>query len=470
MEKFDLSAAVRTDRELSLKEKITVVYRLSLPGILAQITEILMQYIDAAMVGSLGAGATAAIGLVSSSTWLFGGIIMAAAAGFSVQVAHAVGAGDRNRAVSLFRQSLLSTSLLSALLACIGVMLAFRLPAWLGAEQSIWSDATAYFLFFALFIPVRQINSLCMNMLQCTGNMKVPSIVASMMCVLDMIFNFFLIFPSRTVSFFGIEFAVWGAGLGVKGAQYGTSLSILVSAVILLYYAACRSEILALRHHKSSWKAPKEVIQRALEIGVPMAMQSGAINLASIVTTKIIAPLGTVAIAANSIGVTAESICYMPGFGIASASTTLVGQAYGAKNKNLARSFAWLTTFSGMAAMSVLGIIMYFLCPYVFTFMTPSQEVRTLAAEVLRIELLAEPLFAASIVATGALRGAGDTLVPGLMNLFSVWVVRVLPAWFLAPRIGLKGMWIAMAMELCFRGAILLFRLKQEKWLKKISD
>jgi Na+-driven multidrug efflux pump len=201
-----------------------------------------------------------------------------------------------------------------------------------------------------------------------------------------------------------------------------------------------------------------------------MALESSALSMAQIVSTRIIAPLGTAAIAAHSFAITAESICYMPGYGIGSAATTLVGQAIGAERKDLARSFGWLSVAAGMAVMTLTGAAMYVFCPYVFAFLTPSFEVQQLGARVLRYELLAEPLFAASIVATGALRGAGDTLVPGLMNLFSVWVVRVLPAWFLAPRIGLKGMWIAMAMELCFRGAILLFRLKQEKWLKKISD
>ena len=468
MKMTDLASVMRENRQLSLKEKIEVVYRLSLPGILAQITEIIMQYIDAAMVGALGAGATAAIGLVSSSTWLFGGITMAAAAGFSVQVAHATGAGDHERASGLFRQSLLATLILSLVLSALGCGLAFVLPKLLGADPSIWNDATAYFLFFAVFIPVRQMNALGMHMLQCTGNMKVPSITASLMCVLDMIFNFFLIFPTREIGLAGMQFTVFGAGLGVKGAQYGTSLSVLVSAAVLLYYACVKSKILNIKDHRGSWIPEKDPVKEAVHIGVPMAMQSCAINLASIVTTKIIAPLGTIAIAANSIAITAESICYMPGFGIASASTTLVGQAYGAKNRDLARSFAWLTTYSGMIVMTVMGALMYFLCPLVFSFMTPVEEVRITAAEVLRIELLAEPLFAASIVASGALRGAGDTLVPGLMNLFSVWAVRVLPAWYLAPRIGLKGMWIAMAGELCFRGGIMLFRLKQEKWLAKL--
>lgn len=465
MENLDFSARIRNGEDLCFKDRLSVVYHLSLPGILAQISEIVMQYIDAAMVGVLGAGASASIGLVSSSTWLFGGAIAACAAGFSVQVAHAVGAGKEHHAKGIFKQSLLASLLFSLAICAIGVLLSFKLPQWLGADQAIWKDATNYFLFFALFIPVRQINSLCMNMLQCSGNMKVPSIVASIMCLLDVIFNYFLIFPARIVSLFGNSFEMYGAGLGVTGAQLGTSFATAVSMCILLVYAIAKEKKIAFINEEESWIVEKDVLKQALHIGVPMAMEQCATTGAQVVSTRIVAPLGTIAIAANSFAITAESLCYMPGYGIANASTTMVGQAIGAKRKDLAKSFAWLTTFTGMIIMTVTGCLMYFLCPYVFAFLTPVEEVQRLGVSVLRIELLAEPLFAASIVANGALRGASDTLVPGIINLVSIWGVRITLAYFLSKTIGLQGAWIAMAVELSVRGILFLIRLKKERWL-----
>lgn len=466
MEKRDLTTEIRENKNMTMQEKLGIVYRLSLPGILAQISEIIMQYIDAAMVGVLGASASASIGLVSSSTWLFGGVVMATAAGFSVQVAHAVGAAENDKAKRIFKQSVLCSAFLSICIACVGMLLAQVLPQWLGAEESIWKDARNYFFFFALFIPVRQLNSLCMNMLQCAGNMKTPSIVATIVCCLDVVFNYFLIFPTRNVTLFSMNMTMPGAGLGVTGAQLGTSLAFLVSMVILLYYAVFKEKTISFHGIKGHWIVKKEVLKEAIRIGVPMAMEQCATTGAQVVSTKIVAPLGTVAIAANSFAVTAESICYMPGYGISSAATTMVGQAIGAKRKDLARSFAWLTTFTGMIIMTIMGVLMYFLCPYVFAFLTPVKEVQQLGVSVLRIELLAEPLFAASIVANGALRGAGDTLVPGVINLVSIWGVRITMAYFLSQQIGLAGVWIAMATELSVRGILFLIRLKREKWLE----
>ena len=462
---MNLSEKMMNQEVFGLKEKISIVARLSIPGILAQISDIIMQYIDAAMVGVLGASASASIGLVSSSAWLLGGMLGAAASGFSVQAAHAVGAGDRKKASSLFKQSLLASLLFSLVLTFIGALISRHLPAWLGAEESLWKDAVAYLFCFCIFIPVRQLNRLGANMLQCSGDMKTPSILFTFMCLLDVVFNYFLIFPSRTVTIGSLNLWMPGAGLGVLGAQLGTSLSVLVCTVLLILHAGVKSPVLALKYSDEGWMVQKDVLSKACRIGIPMALESSALSFAQIVSTMIIAPLGTVAIAAHSFAVTAESICYMPGYGIAQASTALVGQTIGAKRKDLSRSFAWLSVAAGILVMTFTGAAMYMLCPYVFAFLTPVKEVQTLGIRVLRYELFAEPLFAASIVVTGALRGAGDTMVPGIINLFSMWGIRLTLAWFLSQSMGLDGVWIAMAAELSCRGIFFLIRLKREKWL-----
>ena len=207
-----------------------------------------------------------------------------------------------------------------------------------------------------------------------------------------------------------------------------------------------------------------------LGISLPMALEHAALCGAQIASTRIIAPLGTVSIAANSFAVTAESLCYMPGYGIGNAATTVVGQSVGARRKDLVRSFANLSVILGIGVMSAMAVIMYALCPMVFALLTPDAQVRVLAAEVLRLELFAEPLYAASIVVSGALRGAKDTLIPSLLNLVSIWGVRIpLSLWLVGP-MGLAGAWIAMAVELCVRGILLLIRQLRGRWLDVIEQ
>ena len=193
-----------------------------------------------------------------------------------------------------------------------------------------------------------------------------------------------------------------------------------------------------------------------------MAVEHVVFCGAMIVSTMIVAPLGAVAIAANTIGVVVESLCYMPGYGIGDAATTLIGQSYGAKRGDLIRSFSVLTVLLGMGVMTALGVVMYVAAPELMVMMTPDTAVQADGTIALRIEAFAEPMFAASIVVYGVFMGLGDTLVPCVMNLASIWLVRIPLAFVLAQSMGLRGVWLAMAIELTVRGTIFLLRL----WLK----
>ena len=424
----------------TLAPQLRLVWQLSLPAILTQITTIAMQYIDSAMVGALGADASAAIGLVASSTWLFGGVTAAVSAGFSVQVAHRIGAGEDTEARTVVRHGLAAAMTLAALLALLGLGICRQLPCWLGGGAEICADASAYFLTFSLMLPFSQLNSLTAGFLQCAGDMVTPSVLNAVMCGLDVVCNALLI-----------------PHFGVLGAGMGTALACALVSLAMAWCCCVRNAQLRLRRGETHAFRP-EILKKAFRIGAPVAVQEIAMNGAMVASTMILAPLGAAAIAANSFAVTAESLCYMPGYGIGTAATTLVGLSVGAGDEETARRYGRICTAMGAAIMGGAALVMCAICPLVFRILTPDSAVRKLAAEVLRIVLFVEPLFGVSIVGAGALRGAGDTLVPSLMNLGSIWVIRIGLALLLTPPLGLHGMWIAMAVELCVRGLLMLYR------------
>ena len=440
------------------------VVRLSIPAILAQISSMAMQYIDAAMVGSLGANASAAIGLVSTTTWLMGGLCLSLATGFSVQVAHFIGAGRPEDARDVLRQSLLAALAVGALLCAVGVAISVPLPMWLGGDSSIRPDAGRYFLIYSTALPAVQLRQLAGSVLQCSGNMRTPSLLNALMCLEDVVFNSLLIFPGYTLPLVGLR--VPGANLGVAGAALGTALAEWVTALLMLYFACLRSPQLRLTQ-KGPWRLTGSCLKAACRIALPMAFEQTVRCGAQIASTRIVAPLGNVSIAANSLAVTAESLCYLPGYGVAAAATTLVGQSLGARQRDLARRFARLSVLLGVGMMSAMAALMFLLAPWMFRLLTPDPEVQALGALVLRIEVFAEPLFAVSIVAAGAMRGAGDTLVPSLINLVSMWGIRVTASALLAPGMGLVGVWLAMCGELCVRGVLFLLRLLRDRWLDR---
>lgn len=471
--KVNLADFVNDPTRQSTGRCISMAVKLSIPAMIAQLSAIIMEYIDAAMVGSLGANASASIGLIATTTWLFFGLCSAVAAGFSVQVAHHIGARRGDSARQIVREALSATMIFSMILMGIGIALSGPLPTLLGGNPDINPGASSYFLIFAISMPAWQLYVTSAGLLRASGNMTVPGLLGALMCLLDVLFNFFFIFPTRTVNILGLAVSIPGAGLNVTGAAIGSALAELTIGLIVVYYLICRSRELKILGTHGSFIPRLKTIKKAFRIGFPMGLERFITSAAQIMLTIIVAPLGTFAIAANAFAITAESICYMPGYGIADAATTLVGQSLGAKNRALARKMARVTIGMGMGVMTFLGVIMYIAAPLMIGMMTPVQEILELGVEALRIEAFAEPMFAAAIVAYGVFVGAGDTVIPCSFNLGCMWVIRITLAAILAPRIGLNGVWLAMAIELSCRGVLFLWRLRGDRWLnnaKKITS
>ena len=452
-EKTDLLAYIREGRTMTRNEKLRLIVQLSIPSILAQLSTIIMFFIDASMVGHLGARQSAAIGLVETTTWLFGGLTAAASMGFSVQVAHFIGANDFEGARRVLRQAFVCCAVWSLLLLTCAIIVHRQLPFWLGGGADIAHDASLYFLIFACSGPFFQLEGLCGSMLKCAGNMKVPSALNIAMCVMDVAFNYFFIFTMN---------------MGVMGAALGTFFAIFVTALMMAWFLIFRSKELSLKGHPGSFLPQSDTVKTAVKIAAPMGFQQLLMGGAQIVSTIIVAPLGNIAIAANSFAITVESLCYMPGYGIAEAATTLIGQGIGAGQRLLTRSFARMSVALGIAVMTFMGVLMFIFAPELMSLMSPVDAIVREGAQALRIEAFAEPMFAAAIVCNGVFIGAGDTLKPAMMNLFSMWAVRLTLAASMAPKYGLKGVWIAMAIELTFRGIIFLVRLFRGNWQKSI--
>ncbi len=453
------------DAKPTLGEQMNLVVRLSVPIILAEISSTVMSYVDSAMVGSLGAAATASVGLVASSTWLFNGMGMCMVTGFSIQIAQLIGAGRLRQVQSVMRQAMMVAVGVGLLFAALAVGISGVLPVWLGGEPDVCAGSSRYFFIYGCGLPVVLLRQAGGSMLQCSGDMRTPSALNILMCCMNVVFNSLFIFPTRTVTLLGADLTFFGAGIGVAGAALGTVVSEIVTTILMMYFVCLRSPVLRLEKGVP-WRLERKCMTTTIRLAIPIALERVTTSLAQIAGTRIVAPLGTTAVAANALAVTAEGFCYMPGYGMAAAATTLVGQSIGAERRDQAKRFAWLSVGLGVSVMTGTGILMYIAAPWIFSMLTPDGAVQTLGAAVLRIEAFAEPLFAASIVAAGALRGAGDTLIPSIIELGSMWGVRITLALLLVGPLGLHGVWIAMCVELCVRGLLFLLRMLRGRWLE----
>ena len=457
-----LSARMRQGETIPLRDTAGVVLMLSIPSILEQIVVTAMEYIDAAMVGHIGAEATAAIGIVSSSTWLLHGILVGLYNAFSIQIAQYLGADRQQDARGVLRQAMLFNLAAGLAAAAFGIGISGHLPGWLGADVSLQANASAYFAIWSAALPFTMAMGMYTSMLRASGDALTPGLISVLVCLLDVVFNFFLINPTRTL--WGIT--VWGAGLGVPGAALGTALATVVGGLLALCILLFREGPLCIRK-PGSWKITRACIRNLGKVGVPLAAERAALSSAQVLQVRIVSQLGTVAIAANSLGVSAEGLCYMAGYGIQGAAIALIGQAVGAHRKDMAKRFAWLCTLMGMGIMTLTGAGLFAFAPALMSIFTADAAVIALGARVLRIEAFAEPMFGASIVASGAMQGAGDSTACFVLNLVSMWGIRLTLAFLLAPRLGLMGVWGAMCCELSIRGLLFLIRLARGKWLEK---
>ncbi|WP_037354995.1 MATE family efflux transporter [Selenomonas sp. FC4001] len=465
----NLLGRIRKGEPFSWGDLLLLTWQLSVPAIMAKITTVMMQYIDASMVGMIGAGAAASIGLVNSTTWLIGGICFAMSMGYTIQLAHAIGAGEDLRARSLVRHGLWAVFVFSLALGLLSAGLSGYLPYFLGGTADIAGDASTYLAIYALGLPLLTVNFAAGSMLQASGNMKVPSLLNVMMCLLDVLFNALLIFPSRTLHVGSMTFWLPGGDLGVAGVALGSVLAEACCMTAMLFVLLKKSRTLHYRQEELlPWRGE---LREATRLGIPMVLEQFVMGSAYVAFTRIVAPLGTVALAANSFAITAESICYMPGIGVAAAAQTLVGQSVGARRSKLAQRFGYASAALGMGWMMLMGVVMYVCAPLMMALLSQDGAVIAAGTQILRIEAWAEPLFAAGIIVTSIFRGAGETKMPTILNLVAMWGIRIPLAIYLAQGYGLNGVWTAMCVELCARGLLSLGVLiwRGEELYKKIS-
>ncbi|MBQ9265097.1 MAG: MATE family efflux transporter [Clostridia bacterium] len=439
--------------------------RLAWPCVLENLTVIMISFVDAAMIGVLGPAATAAVGVNASPSWLLGGIVQALGVGGTALVARLIGAGDKEEAgrVSgiVFRMGLALSAFLTALI----LFAAPAVPIIMNADSSIRQDAIAYMRCLALgFIP--HYTGICMGaLLRGAGDTRTPMISGLMGNFLNVIFNFLLIYESRTITLLGVSFPMWGAGLGVTGAAVASAMATGIAGVYILLSLTRKTSALKVRW-TAKWDG--DIAHRVLRVAYPAALERAAINLGQMMFARMVSSVGVATFAAHNQSIQVESLGYMPAYGFSVAATTLVGQGLGAQKPEEAKACGNRAIFLSTVLLSLIGVIMYIFAPFLISLLTPDTQVRQIGTMLIRICAFEQPFNAMSIVIAGALRGAGDTKVPFLCGLISMWGVRILFAWLTGIVLGggVVAFWWCMVADLGVRSLFLYLRFRQGGWVK----
>ena len=440
---------------------------LAWPSIIEQLLHTAVNYVDTAMVGSIGTYATAAIGVCTSTIFLLMGVMNATGLGFSVMVARKIGEGNHEEARTILRQSMLAVVVVGlSLTLLVELILAPNLPRWMGAEPDVLPHAITYFRVIGANYLLNTGMIMATNMLRCMGDTKTPLKFNILTNLVNVVGNFLLIYPTRQLTVGSLTFTMPGAGWGVGGAAAATALATAFSAVCLLSVLFLRKGPLQISL-RDDYKPQPDILKQAFHLGVPSFLERAVISGGQIVSTAMISGLGTAALAAHQLANSGESLCYMPIFGFSIAATTLVAQNLGAGDKERAfKQGAW-STWMSVGVMCTASAIMFALAPNIIDLFSNDAAVIALGGRVLRIEAFAEPFFAIATVVAGVLRGAGDTRWPFYISLAGMWLMRVPIAFVLINLFGwgLEAIWVGMAVDLFVRGVLCLWRFYKRTWV-----
>ena len=424
-------------------ELLPAVLTLALPTMLEHLIQTAVQYVDTAMVGSLGTAATAAVGCTITVNWLIGSTVAAFGVGFLAQISQAFGAGDERRARAVAAQSVLAVLILGALFTALTLSLSGRVPVWMQAEPSLQQTASRYF--FVLYLPMLPRTALILfgTVLRAAGDTRTPMRIGLQLNLLNVIGNFLLIYETRTVVFLGMSVKLWGAGWGVVGAAAGSALAFLYGGLAITV-ALFRHKRVSPRGY--SLQPDMTVLQPCLRVAFPNMLQRFGTSLGYVAFAAMINALGETATAAHTIANTVESAFYIPGFGMMSAAATLTGNAIGAGDAKRQRDTARLIFLCEIAMMVFSGALLFAFAPRMVRLFSRDTAVILLGSTVLRMVALSEPFYGVSIVIEGMLQGAGKTKAAFVFNLCGMWGVRIVGT-YLCTRIlgmGLVAAWGCM--------------------------
>lgn len=422
---------------------IAVILSLAWPTMLEQLMQTAVQYIDTAMVGSLGTQATAAVGATSTVNWLIGSTISATSIGFLSFIARACGANDRPAAKRSVSQAVLAALVLGTLFTALTLSLSGQIPIWMQVDTSIRELASRYF--FILYLPMlpRTATIIFGTVLRAAGDTKTPMKIGIIVNLVNVLLNLLLIYPTRNITLLSISMTLPGAGLGVIGAAIASAAAFTVGG-LMITVTLWRHPLVSPRGQKL--RPDFEILKPCLKVALPNMLQRFGTSLGYVAFASMINSLGDVSTAAHTIANTVESAFYIPGYGMQTAAATLAGNAYGARDGKRMKELSSMFIPIEILLMIFSGGLLFLFAPSLMHLFSSSEEVIRLGSTVLRMVAVSEPFYGFSIIIEGMMQGVGKTKAPFVYNIVGMWGIRIAGT-FLCTQLwgmGLVSAWACM--------------------------
>ena len=411
-----------------------VIFTLAWPTMFEQLMQTAVQYIDTAMVGTLGTQATAAVGATSTVSWLVGSSVSALGVGFLTFIARSYGAGNKEQAARYTAQAVFVTLVTGILFTILTLSLSSMVPVWMQVDPSICDLAATYFaIIYAPMLP-RSATIIFGTVLRAAGDTKTPMRVGICINLVNVVLNFFFIFPTTTWQLGSISLTIPGAGLGVIGAATASAIAFTLGGIYMTI-ALWKHPVISPRGQKLT--PDMEILRPCLKVAFPNMLQRFGTSLGYVFFASMINSLGDISTAAHTIANTVESAFYIPGYGMQTAAATLAGNALGAKDNHRMKELARTIIFIEVVLMIISGGLLFIFAPAMMQLFTQDAAVIVLGATVLRMVALSEPFYGVSIIIEGILQGVGKTVTPFVYNIIGMWGIRIVGTFICTQLLGL---------------------------------
>ena len=449
----------RTEQKKSVL--LWTILALAWPTMLEQILQTAVQYIDTAMVGTLGTGATAAVGATTTLNWLITGSVAAFGVGFLSYVSQAKGAGDMQRVRRVSMQASIAVLLLGSAVTVLALSLSPVIPALMQVDPGIRKVTSRYF--FILYAPMlaRTASVIFGALLRGTGDTKTPMRAGVVTNVLNVILNALFIYKPRTVHLFSLAVRLPGAGLGVTGAALASAVSFVAGGLLIT--------LALLRHPLLSplglpLKPDRAILAPCMKVALPNMLQRFVTSLGYVVFAAMINALGQASTAAHTIANTVEAAFYIPGYGMQAAAATLTGMAIGADDMDTLKKEQRIMLLLEFSLMLFSGVMLFVFAPHLIRLFSRDPGVTRLSSTVLRMVACSEPLYGIPLIVEGFLQGAGRTRISFLFNLIGMWGIRITGTFLCTV---LFGMGLVSAWSCMILHNVILFFLFLSFYLRK---
>lgn len=433
----------KTVRDDSIVKSLLI---LSMPTILEQILQTLFQYVDTAMVGHLGEQATSSVSITTTINWLIGSFISAIGVAAIAIISRQIGANNQKKVTTVSKQLLLLAAVIGLSLGIISCALSPFIPQWMGAETNIQKDAGIYFFIISLPMIFRAGNSIFGYALRATKDTKTPLYVNLCANACNIVLNYILIYV---------------CSLGVTGAAIASAISYTFAGTAM-FIAYRRNAFL--RYDMKDFCIHAGQIREIFKIALPVLLTGITSCFGYVMFAALVSGLGTHVFAAHSLAVTAEQLFYIPGYGLRTATSTMIGNSLGERDHKKFRLISHYSIVITLFMMLISGLVLYFAAYPIMCLFTSSKSVATLGSEMLRIVAFSEPFFGLMIVVEGILYGMGQTKPPFYIETIGMWCIRILFTFFCVSfwGFGLTAVWICMIADNIFKAVCLFayFRIK----------